>query len=109
MTMFRCPVLLFTPQVLAWIAQFGQTHRVDVLPSGALRWVRQALPVLGGVNDQPALEMQVGDWIASTMARLTGERSAERDRRRQVRAERQAAAAQRAADRAAAAREVDRA
>lgn len=99
MSTFRCPVLLFTPQVVAWLAQFGQTHRVEVLPSGRLRWVRHAWPVAGGVGDQPALDVAVGDLLADVMGRLTREAAEERAERHRIRAERRAAADQRRAAR----------
>lgn len=95
----RCPVLLFTPQVLAWLAAFGQTHRVEVLPSGRLRWVRVAWPVAGGAGDQPALDVAIGDFLADVMGRLAREDAEDRAQRLQLRAARQAAAADRRAAR----------
>lgn len=100
MSTHRCPVLWFTPQVEAWLERFDLTHRVEVLPSGRLRWVRHAWPTTGGIDDQPALEVAVGDFLARCMGFLTREDAEERAQRRQIRDERRAAAAQRQAARA---------
>lgn len=95
MMAYRCPVLWFTPQVEAWLERFDLTHRVEVLPSGRLRWARHAWPTSGGVDDQPALEVAVGDFLAGMLGWLVREDAEERSQRQQIRANRRAAAEQR--------------
>lgn len=60
---YACPVLLFTPDVEAWLQLFTVTHALRVGLGGA-RWERIALPVSGGIDEQPAKDLHALSWIA---------------------------------------------
>lgn len=68
--MRACPVRLFTPEVSALFDLFYLTHTFD-----GKAWQRTALPVAGGVLDQPALELDALEFMAGTWnARLNESR-----------------------------------
>lgn len=69
---YACPVRLFTPDVEAWLSLFAVTHALRVGLAGA-RWERIALPVEGGIADQPAKDLQALAWIADVWNGWLGE------------------------------------
>lgn len=60
---------LFTPSLDATLTWFDLTYDLVVQP-GVARWVRQALPVAGGLGDQPARLMAELAWIARVRNRM---------------------------------------
>lgn len=61
---YVCPVRLFSPQVEAWLALFDITYTLRVTGLGGVQWERVALPAVGGIEDQPAVDLLALDWIA---------------------------------------------
>jgi len=75
----ECPVRYLTAENRAWIDIFHQTHqvRVDGL-SGYVRFERTALPVAGGLYDQPARDMEALSVLEAVAAAVIDEQTKER-------------------------------
>lgn len=58
MELHACPVRLFTPEIEAWLGLFALTHELRSAGPGVVRYERVALPVAGGVADQPARTLE---------------------------------------------------
>jgi hypothetical protein len=74
-------VLLFTPEVNAYIEMFEMTHTLNG-GVGWVMWQRTALPAEGGVEDQPAKVMQAITFLAEQHnALIDARRPKKKDRR----------------------------
>lgn len=78
MTLYHCPVRLFTPEVSRLFDLFYDTHAIDARG----RWARVSLPAPGGVSDQPARELEALGVIASTWNALIDAMRARQERAR---------------------------
>jgi hypothetical protein len=64
MELHTCPVRLVTPDVEGLFGLFAATHELRVGLAGA-RWERTALPTHGGIDAQPARDLQALGLIAT--------------------------------------------
>jgi len=63
MELHACPVRLFTPDVEGLLSLFAVTHELRVGFGGA-RWERITLPTAGGIDAQPARDLEALGLIA---------------------------------------------
>lgn len=68
-----------TAETRFWIELFHQTHQVRIEGlSGYVRYERTALPVAGGLYDQPARDMEALEVLEATANAVVAEQAKER-------------------------------